>query len=289
MATPFMKIVDARSSAAIASGALQPIETGQTELVDGGLRFIVRWVSTLARKDGDAVAMPGGPRDPNFNPFLSPEPALTVGPLGDEHTAILNKFPVAERHLVIARRRFAEQLAPLDLSDFSALARVLTESGGLGFYNGGAAGGASQRHKHVQWLPAAPGHASLRMLLPDLPAEADEQSFAVHPRLPMKHCFVRVDCAIATPIERAARSLLAGFERACARLEMQPDAAGLLPASNLLVEDGWMLLVPRSREHFDGISINALSYAGTLFVRHRDQIETIRAAGPLRVLAEVGC
>lgn len=289
MTTEFMGRVDEKSKTAIASGALQPIETGQAELVDGGLRFVVRWVSTLARKDGSAVAMPGGPRDPDFNPFLAPEPALTVGPLGDAHTAILNKFPVCARHLVIARREFAEQLSPLDISDCIALALLLTESGGLGFYNGGAAGGASQRHKHVQWLPQAPGNASLRELLPGLPGNAATLSVALHPRYSMKHCFVRVDCAPGTPVARAAESLLQAYRIACERLTLRVDDAGLLPAANLLVGDGWMLVVPRSREHFEGISINALSYGGTLFVRQVEQIDIIRAAGPLRVLADVGC
>lgn len=289
MSSDLLRRVDDRSSAAIASGALQPIETGQVEIVDGALPFVVRWVSSLAGKDGAAAAMPGGPRDPDFNPFLSPEPALTVGPLGDAHTAILNKFPVCARHLVIARREFAEQLSPLDLSDFTALAMLLTESGGLGFYNGGAAGGASQRHKHVQWLPDAPGNASLRALLRELPRDAPALSIALHPRYAMKHCFVRVDCASGTLVPRAAESLLQAYQRACERLGLRVDQAGLLPAANLLVGDGWMLVVPRSREHFEGISINALSYGGTLFVRHVEQIETIRAAGPLRVLADVGC
>ncbi len=38
----------------------------------------VRWVFSLAVKDAAKVAIPGGPRDPDFNPFLNPDPALTV-------------------------------------------------------------------------------------------------------------------------------------------------------------------------------------------------------------------
>ena len=80
-------------------------------------------------KDATAkVAIPGGPRDPNFNPFLNPDPALTVGPIGEHHTIILNKFPLTARHLVLARRVFAEQLEPLNLADFTALALVMTEA-----------------------------------------------------------------------------------------------------------------------------------------------------------------
>src|SRR5690606_30432077 len=199
MTTDFLQLVDERTRSALASGDLKPIVTEQTELVDEGLRFLVRSVSTLAGKN---AAIPGGPRDPNFNPFLSPDPALKLGPLGERHTAILNKFPVSERHIVIVTNEFREQLEPLDRSDFAALARVLVESGGVGFYNGGTASGASQRHKHLQWLPRARGNASLAEWLPGLPADVAPLSTAMHAHLALKHCFVRVECAIGMPFER---------------------------------------------------------------------------------------
>lgn len=289
MGADFLNVVDARSASARASGDLLPIQAEETVLEDAGLRFIVRWVSSLAVKDAAKVTLPGGPRDPNFNPFLAPEPALTVGPVGDHHVAILNKFPVCDRHLVLARRMFEEQLIPIALIDFAALARVMGEYGGLGFYNGGAPAGASQRHKHVQWIPTAEGNASMRLLAAGLPDDLAEQGVARHPALAMQHCFVRVSNAIGTPIETAAHSMHAGFSLACRELGLEPDGNGLLPSFNLLAGDGWLLLVPRSREHFDEVSINALSYGGTLYVRRPEQVEAIRATGPLRVLAAVGC
>ncbi len=285
MPNEYLRYVDERTERAIAEGNLQPIVTEETALLDGGLRFLVRSVSTLA---GKSASFPGGPRDPNFNPFLSPEAALDLGPLGDRHTAILNKFPVSKRHVVIATQGFREQLEPLDRSDFAALARLLVESGGLGFYNGGPAAGASQRHKHVQWIPEMPGNATLREWLPGLPSDAQPLQTATHPQLKARHCFVRVDCALGLAVDRAAAGLHEAFGCALERLQLRPDGDGLLPSSNLLVSDGWMLLVPRSREHFEEISINALAYGGTFFVRDPVKIEAIRSTGPLRVLSEVG-
>lgn len=289
MGADLLNAVDERSASARASGALLPIQAEETILEDAGLRFIVRWVSSLAVKDAAKVTLPGGPRDPNFNPFLAPEPALTVGPVGDHHVAILNKFPVCDRHLVLARRTFEEQLIPLALIDFNALALVMGEYGGLGFYNGGAPAGASQRHKHVQWIPAAEGNASMRLLVAGLPADTPEQGLHRHPALAMKHCCVRVSNAKGTPVELAAQGMHAAFKRACLELGLETDENGLLPSFNLLAGDGWLMVVPRSREHFDEVSINALSYGGTLYVRRPEQVEAIRATGPLRVLAAVGC
>ena len=213
MTKNWMEAIDARSAAALASGALQPVAAEQTEMEDAGMRFIVRWVSSLAVKDAakaasttttpatTPVAIPGGPRDPNFNPFLNPDPELTVGPIGTGHVVILNKFPLCDRHLVLARRAFEEQLLPLARSDFAALAEIMIEAGGIGLYNGGTAAGASQRHKHVQWMPDTAGNASLRLFAPGLPTDLPEHGVARHPALPMQHCFVRVRCGQGVAVD----------------------------------------------------------------------------------------
>ncbi len=289
MSNGWIEAIDARSGSALATGALQPVQVEQTEVEDGGIPFILRWVSSLAAKDAAGkVAVPGGPRDPNFNPFLNPDPELTVGPIGDEHVAILNKFPLCERHLVLARREFEEQLLPLARSDFAALATIMGEAGGIALYNGGTAAGASQPHKHVQWMPEAEGIASLKYYAPGLPADLPEQQVAMHPALAMKHCFVRVRCGKGVPVDVAADSLHAGFVRACDELGLKPGADGLLPPCNLLAGDGWLLLLPRSQEHFEDISMSAVCFGGTLYTRTPEQIEAIRRVGPLRALAAVG-
>ena len=48
-----------------------------------------------------------------------------------------------------------------------------------------------------------------------------------------------------------------------------------------------MLVVPRCAECWHGISINALAFAGSLFVRDREQLELIRRTGPLSILQAV--
>lgn len=285
MTTPFMQTVDARSAEAISTGALLPVESQEVTLESDGLAFSVRHVKALEAKQ----ALPGGPRDPDFNPFLPPDPALTVGEIGAQHVAILNKYPVSRRHLVLARKAFAEQRSPLEYDDFHALAKLMSASGGLGFHNGGAPAGASQRHKHVQWVPAELGNPSLRMFRPALDPDARELTAFIHLQLPMRHCFVRVVAGKGTDESVSADSMLKGYGRALETLGLRPDADGFLPPSNLLVEEGWMLLVPRSREHYAEVSLNALSFGGVLYVRDTGQMEAIRDVGPLAVLTAVGC
>ncbi|MFA7578875.1 phosphorylase [Castellaniella sp.] len=304
MPSAFMQAVRARTQSALESGALQPIQAEQTVIEEDGLPFIVRWVAALARKDTAPVTLPGGPRNADFNPFLNPEPALLVGPVGDGHVAILNKFPVCMHHLVLARKTFAEQRTPLDLSDFQALAQVLSTAGGLGFYNGGPEAGASQRHKHVQWVPAEPGNATLSTLVAglsgpsgrdrDLDASVRESaaeggpSGLRHPQLPIRHVFLPVQAHAGVDPHASAQSMRQAYEQARDILDLETGEHGLLAPHNLLIHDGWLLMVLRSREHFSGVSLNALSFGGTLYARNAEQVEAIRAAGPLKALLHVG-
>ncbi len=289
-ATDLLGQLDSRTASALDCGALLPIHTEQADITDGGIRFTVRWVSSLAHKDAARVAAVTR-RDPEFNPFLPPDPALTVTALGPSHLAVLNKYPVIERHLLIVTRSFEAQTAPLTPTDFAALAQVMSRHGGLGFYNGGADAGASQAHRHLQWLPSPAGLAAFTSALS--PIRAGD---AVRARLPWAHSFVRLDEAAWADETAAAPALHTAFTTACALLGL-PATADPMPPYNLLIDRTWLLLVPRSREKYNGISVNALGYAGSLFVGAPEQIDalcgqthnTTCASNPLTILTEVGC
>ena len=56
---------------------------------------------------------------------------------------------------------------------------------------------------------------------------------------------------------------------------------------NLLVTRQWLLMVPRSQEFFEGISINALGFAGALLVKDAAQLAILRKHGPMTALQRV--
>ncbi|UPL21073.1 ATP adenylyltransferase family protein [Alcaligenes faecalis] len=286
MSKEILQRLDQLSQAALASGDLLPVQAQEELIYDQGLTFFVRWVSTLAAKDAASVSIPGGPRDPNFNPFLPPAPALTVDDASSTHNIVLNKFAVCDLHLVLADKVFSEQLSPLREIDFRILADFLAVQGGLGFYNGGGPAGASQRHKHTQWIPQAASNGSLALYLDKLPTQAAAGSAHQHPALAFEHCFVRLQDAQEPEV--LAASLLSSYRTACNELGLEPAEDGLLPPHNMLAGQGWMLVVPRSVELVDGISVNALSYAGCIYVRTPEQIDLVRQIGPLGVLARAG-
>lgn len=280
--------IEHRTRQAMAGGVLRPIETKCTLIDDGGVRFVVRSVSNLRHKNEDKEAQQRRPG----NPFLPYEKPLFVTDISDTHIALLNKFNVIRHHLLIVTRRFEDQETLLTLPDMQALWVCLAEFEALGFYNGGTVAGASQRHKHLQMvpLPLAPTGPAVPVEPLIALASVGETTHTLA-GLSFVHACSRLDPRLSARPEEAAEVTL---ERYYALL----NAVGITATSsndhlwqsapyNLLITRRWMLLVPRSKEFFESISINALAFAGSLFVRSEEQMQAVDAAGPMRVLQQV--
>ena len=261
-----------KAASALASGALQPIETRSVTLVDGGVRFLTRVAANLVRKQ-----VAGKKRGPGFNPFLSPEEDLLIGDISGTHYALLNKFNVIENHVLIVTRAFEEQESLLSQADFEALWISLRAIDGLAFYNAGKESGASQRHKHLQLVRAplgeGPEHIPMDAALKREPGA-----------LSFRHasCSLR-DCVDLT-LEDAAEATRKRYLQLLADVGRENDPR----AYNLLATRERMVVIPRSGEAWESISVNALGYAGAFFVHDEDELEKLRRLGPMRLLGEVG-
>jgi ATP adenylyltransferase len=274
---------------ALRCGALRPIETTQALIDDSGVRFLVRQVSSLARKEEarQAPKLRAAARSA-VNPFLPYDPDLFVADLSDTHIALLNKFNVIDHHLLIVTRSFKSQETLLDLADFAALIACMAEFDGVGFYNGGAEAGASQLHKHLQVVPLPLGESG-----PPLPIESVLASACMEgpigtvPGLPFRHAFARLELAPAAS-RHAAHAALDCYHALLKAVGLRAiEVDGELHPSapyNLLVAPRWMLLVPRSSERVEGVSVNALGFAGSLFVRDAAQMQVIKTLGPMTML-----
>lgn len=277
------------SETALAGGALQRIETRQQIISDSGIPFAVRVAQNLQRKAKEKARRER--YAPEFDPFLLPEPPLTIGALGAGHIAVLNKYNVVEHHLLIVTRAFEPQESLLTLADMTVLCWCLREVDGLGFYNGGAEAGASQQHKHLQLIPSlqAPGR-------PPFPIEAVfPPTFDALPQrleqIPFRHRIAALPPGLFDAPDEAADLCLRLYremlkEMGIAAIERDGREYQSRPY-NLLLTRRWLMLVPRTREHFDEISINAMGFAGSLFVLDEMGLEEIRRAGPVAVLQAV--
>jgi len=277
---------------ALQCGALLTIPTEFDFIEQGGVRFLVRVLSNLARKD--AVKQKQETQTScgqEFNPFLPYEEDLFVADISNTHVCILNKFNVVDYHLLIITRAFEEQETLLTLEDFAAMWACLAEFDGLVFYNGGKIAGASQRHKHLQMIPFPLIPNGLQILIEPLLASTEfHNSVATIPQYPFVHALTKLNPQwVQSPLKAAVatleryRTLLHAVS-----IEDSEEASGRQSGPyNFLATREWMLIVPRSQESFESISVNSLGFAGSLFVRNEQQMQILKDLGPMTLLEKV--
>jgi sulfate adenylyltransferase (ADP) / ATP adenylyltransferase len=223
---------------------------------------------------------------PLRNPFLPYDPELYVCDVEPRHVCLLNKYQVVASHLLIVTRDFQRQEGGLDAGDFEALWRCLAEREGIGFYNGGQIAGASQPHRHLQLIPFLDPRQTGFPLLESWDSSTEVDAGIWRARLPFPHALQRLELSVGHPAEAGAllqdayRQLLRSIGRG------DPATSDPLPY-NLLITRRWMFAVPRSQEMAEGISLNALAFAGALLVRDDAQLQRVRQRGPLKMLVQV--
>lgn len=286
---------------ALSCGALHSIDTECEFLEEGGVRFLVRILANLARKekakqDQQRTQAQTGQ---TFNPFLPYDQDLFVTDISETHLCLLNKFNVVDHHLLIVTRAFEEQESILNRQDFEAMWACLAEVDGLAFYNGGKPAGASQPHKHLQLVPfpLVPGDPQIPLAATFSGSEVGESGVEIIPTLPFAHALVRWDLQqVEDPLNAADLTLQVYYQLMEAlnllKAVSEDPEAGQIPdvtgAYNLLATREWMMVIPRRHESYASISVNSLGFAGTLLVRDQEQLQHLKKLGPMQILEQVG-
>ncbi len=278
--TLWQSVLDATEHA-IRCGALEKIPTRIEHVEDHGIRFQVHLVQQLERKRVAGITQ----KQEGINPFLPYDENMFVADVSESHVCLLNKFNVMEHHLLIVTREFEHQESLLTDRDFEAMWKCLREFEGLAFYNSGTVSGASQPHKHLQQVPLPLGGCSECTPIETLIATASyEGSYGRIPAFGFRHAISQISpLTEADPAEAAVHT-----EQLYLEMLRHVDDASSPSPYNLLATRDWMLLVPRSVEHYESISVNALGFAGSLLARDVRELELIRERGPLGVLESVG-
>ncbi|MBE9215722.1 phosphorylase [Plectonema cf. radiosum LEGE 06105] len=274
-------------------GALQSIATDYEFVEENGVHFLVRILSNLKRKDEaknqqDKASKKGQ----NFNPFLPYEEDLFVGDISETHLCLLNKYNVVDNHLLIVTREFEEQDNLLNYQDFQAMWICLAEIDGLLFYNAGKIAGASQRHKHLQLVPTplAPTQTESVPIASLFASAVFDGDVGKIPDLPFIHGFYRFDSNLINSVNQAAQITLEVYYKLLKAVDLivEDTQNQTLKAYNFLATREWMLIVPRSQEEFESISINSLGFAGALLVRNQQQMQILKDCNPMTILKQVG-
>ena len=160
---------------------------------------------------------------------------------------------------------------------------------GLVFYNGGVVAGASQKHKHLQMIPLP-----MTQNRPDIPIESlfttagPEGVPDAIPGLGFAHCLLRLNQEWTLNVSKGSKDLYSLYrtmlETVGLNRSSEPEESIQSGPYNLLLTRQWMLIVPRSKEFFGSISINALGFAGALLVQNEQQMQMLKEHGGMAVL-----
>jgi ATP adenylyltransferase len=253
-----------------ATGALVPLTTDLKVVHEGSLRFPVRVLGNVNLKLADpTTSAPAGEN----NPFLPHDPNLFVAELTESHICLLNKYPIIEGHLLIVTRAFEAQETLLTLEDFEATWRCLVDVEGVAFYNSGQMAGASQPHKHMQLIP----HPTDEEALPMAALLKGELLFRG-----VRHVYAQSQRDFDGDFVRDLHGRYGGL---LAQLGLSPTAGELKPKPyNLLLTREFMMVVPRIKECVGEMSLNAMAFMGSLFVRSQEQLEALQRFGLLNTL-----
>lgn len=258
---------------------------GTTALEQGALCPMPTDLMTLPRAAGAEVRRllwkhprASSEHQSQTNPFLPPDQRLVLRAWGSAHTLLLNKYPICPGHLLLITNAEQPQSGWLSPQDWQAAAALLERQEGLLFFNSGPVAGASQTHRHLQLLPRLPGQ-------PCFPWEPwISQADGVYPWRLRKTSLLKRDGGLAITMDRLYGQQLASLGLGSAKEHSQPQGA-----YNLLITGDWFITIPRQREEHQGVSINALGFAGMVLVTEQTNPAWLAAGGDvLSVLQAVG-
>ncbi|KAI9761747.1 MAG: hypothetical protein M4579_000841 [Chaenotheca gracillima] len=161
-------LVKNRYNTAKANGSLIFSHTELTVVKASNVPYQLRYCPALSKKPEPQKEPPSDTAKPEkkFNPFEDPTPDLLIAELprtNTRHRLVLNKYPVIPHHFILATKAFKEQSNPLEEDDLATAFACLQAWAApqldgerrklFAFFNSGEHSGASQPHRHIQFLP----------------------------------------------------------------------------------------------------------------------------------------
>ncbi|TGO57129.1 hypothetical protein BCON_0069g00230 [Botryotinia convoluta] len=281
-------LVREKFKAAQAAGDITYFQTQLTILHCNSLPFQLRYSPALAHKP--KADKPKDTSQKPFNPFLKPSLSLLVAEFGS-HNLVLNKFPVIPDHFILSTKKFEEQTHLLEEADLKAAYDCLESYHAegkelFGFFNSGEHSGASQPHRHIQFLPVESMRTGLEKEL-EWSLLIDSLVETPAPELPFTYFAASLPSNVQ-PSDLHA-TYLELHQKACQLMKTTPckNHKEASPISyNLGLTNESMVLCPRTSEgleikNFDGhiigsVALNGTLLAGTLLVKSETEWDAVR-------------
>lgn len=230
------------------------------------------------------------------NPFLPPfEPGQFITDLGKTHRLLVNKFMLAEKHVLVVTKIYEPQFADLTDLDLGYAYEIAFGLDGFSFYNSDKKSGASQKHKHMQIIP----YSSVSIYYLDkikaivnnpngnILKEAHGIKYLSFPFLDKyKHCLVKFDELNTKDqdLKEYSKYLKSVHFRVMQELKNEK----LNQSYNLIYGKNWMLAVLRKKELIlDAISVNALGCLGSILVKSEELFNDVVVKTPEDIFDEI--
>ncbi|TFK44348.1 ATP adenylyltransferase-domain-containing protein [Crucibulum laeve] len=258
----------------------------------------------------DAGLAVQGDKGKAFDPFAPPHnPNLHVGDLRDdyndeEYVVLLNKYAVVPQHFLLVTKEFKSQASPLMPSELLQSYLIIDAARKAGkpvfaFYNCGDNSGASQPHKHIQFIPLdSEDGPPIERVARTVNVETPTKPFALRKLPYANHAFRLPPHLYTFPIEKLEDALSHAFlsllDLGVSTIRHDPEYPPGKPSYNVIITLEHMYLIPRRQENHileetgDKLSVNALGFAGMLLVKSEREMEAVKKETPGKILRGVG-
>jgi len=307
MSKQIVSRVQAAFDDALASGDLLFFPSTVHPHEDSGVQFELRLCPALQHKPALPTPRFEGTPKSEHDPFAPPYiPGLLVGELegdGGDYVILLNKYSVVPRHFLLVTKEFQSQSSPLLPSDllqtYSLLAAARqTGDNFFAFFNCGDLSGASQHHKHVQFIPVEQGSPPIEKLAKSQNLEDPTKPFSLH-TLPYANYIFRLPSSLPSSspddiTDVLSQAFLQLLDLVIATMRHDAELPPGPPSYNVLLTLEHIHVIPRSQEKHvltdtgESVSVNALGYAGMLLVKSDEEMEAVKREGVAKILSGVG-
>ncbi|KAH6620384.1 Ap4A phosphorylase-like protein II [Boeremia exigua] len=310
-------LVEAKFRSAKASSSLlfSPTELSIIR-TSTGIPFQLRFCPSLAKKPLPKLEAPTPTPKKHFDPFETPSPDLHIVDIpttAPTHLLVLNKFPIIAEHFILATKANKQQTHILEQDDLEATHACLKAWGAdskqkrlFAFFNSGDHSGASQPHRHLQFLPvehmrdseAANGWNLLIDLILSGESSTDASSRLLQSTsIPFAHFGRRFDgeptgqqlLGIYDELYGLAKDAVNDFiAKNPSAFALHPTEGGDSPISyNMAMTTAGMVILPRRSEGTmlkrpDGseigfVALNGTTLGGTMMVKHQEEWDVLRS------------
>jgi len=298
--TNFGQLVEDKYSNALANGDVIFQESTSEYLEENDVQYVLTYAPGLAKKPTQEKAPEQDSRPEGFNPFANPEESMTVikDYANGQFNILLNKYPIVNNHLLLTTKEFKSQNSPLSPQDLIASLKIIEaleksnkkNEKFFGFYNCGDNSGASQPHKHLQFLKIPDNFSPL----PSGLVSNQDPFIATSRREPLQSKNVPF-AHYVLPLEKDSTKLYDEDYLALAFSSLLQRTLTTLrdsekpTAYNVVFTKKFLMVIPRSEAYYKGkLGLNATAFIGSILAKNEELLNMIKEVGPGKILEAVG-